>query len=303
MLRYGLMFFLVISSALCLFGQESKLAQQYYENGEYEKASSLYHKLYEQQNYNDYYFERYVECLINLEEYEECEKAIKKQIKKRPNQVQLYVTYGNLFERQYMEEEAAKQYETAVEQLTADRFIITKLSNAFSRLTKFDLAIKAYEKGSKLLKDDQVFAYNLADLYRRKGNHPKMIEYYLNSMDANPTRMSSIKTLFQRYFEEEDYQILQTQLYERVQKDRDAIHYPEMLSWVFIQKKDYKNAFRQERALDRKLEENGTRVYRLAEIAHNDKDYDTAIAAYEYIVEDKGITCLLYTSPSPRDRG
>ena len=294
MLRYGLIFFLVISSALCLFGQESKLAQQYYENGEYEKASALYHKLYEKQNYNDYYFERYVECLINLEEYEDCEKAIKKQIKKRPNQVQLYVTYGNLFERQYKEAEAAKQYETAVDQLTADRFIITKLSNAFSRLTKFDLAIKAYEKGAALLKDDQVFAYNLADLYRRKGNHPKMIEYYLNSVAANPTRMSSIKTLFQRYLEEEDYQILQTQLYDRVQKDRDAIYYPEMLSWVFIQKKDYKNAFRQERALDRRLEENGTRVYRLAEIAHQDKDYDTAIAAYEYIVEDKGITSSYY---------
>ena len=126
MLRYGLIFFLMISSALCLFGQESKLAQQYYENGEYEKASALYHKLYEKQNYNDYYFERYVECLINLEDYEDCEKAIKKQIKKRPNQVQLYVTYGNLFERQYKEAEAAKQYEKAVDQLTADRFIITK---------------------------------------------------------------------------------------------------------------------------------------------------------------------------------
>jgi len=284
----------LLNGMLLLMGQESKLAQQYYENGEYEKAASMYHKLYEVQNYNDYYFERYVECLINLEEYEECEKAIKKQIKKRPNQVQLYVTYGNLYERQYKDEEARQQYERAVQQLTPDRFIITKLANAFSRLTKFDLAIQAYEKGSELLKDNQVFAYNLADLYRRKGESSKMIEYYLNSLEANPTRMSSIKTLFQRYLEEEDYKLLQTQLYDRVQKDRDIIIYPELLSWVFIQRKDYKNAFRQERALDRQLEENGTRVYRLAEIANQDKDYDTAIAAYEYIVKEKGVTSSYY---------
>ncbi len=293
-MRFSLLIFFFLSGTLLLIGQESKLAQQYYENGEYEKAASMYHKLYEQQNFNDYYFERYVESLINLEEYEECEKAIKKQIKKRPNQVQLYVTYGNLFERQYKEEEARQQYERAVEQLTADRFIITKLANAFSRLTKFDLAIQAYEKGTSLLKDNQVFAYNLADLYRRKGDHGKMIEYYLNSLMANPTRMSSIKTLFQRYLEDEHYKILQTQLYDRIQKERDVNIYPELLSWVFIQKKDYKNAFRQERALDRKLEENGTRVYRLAEIANQDKDYDTAIAAYEYIVEEKGVTSSYY---------
>jgi len=293
-MRYGLLLFFLLNSTLFLIGQESKLAQQYYENGEYEKAASLYNKLYDQQNNNDYYFERYVECLINLEDYEACEKAIKKQLKKRPNQVQLYVTYGNLYERQYKDDEAQVQYENAVKQLPADRFIITKLANAFSRLTKFDLAIQAYEKGTALLKDKQVFAYNLADLYRRKGDKAKMIEYYLNSLSANPTRLSSIKTLFQRYLEEEDYKILQTQLYERIQEERELVHFPEMLSWVFIQKKDYKNAFRQERALDRQLSENGTRVYRLAEIAHNDKAYDTAIAAYNYIVEEKGATSSYY---------
>ena len=80
-MRYSLMllFFLFVST-FTLNAQKSRLAQQYYQNGEYEKAASLYEKLYEEQNYNDYYFERYVECLISLEEYETCEQAIKKQL-------------------------------------------------------------------------------------------------------------------------------------------------------------------------------------------------------------------------------
>ena len=61
-----------------------------------------------------------------------------------------------------------------------------------------------------------------------------------------------------------------------------------MLTWVFIQRKDYKNAFRQVRALDRRLKENGGRIFRLAEIAANDKDYDAAIDAFNYLVEEKG---------------
>jgi len=278
-MRYRFLVCLILlATSFTLSAQKSRLAMQYYQNGEYAKAASLYQKLYEEQNYNDQYFERYIECLISLEEYEECESA----------------AYGNLYERQNKEEAANEQYRNAIKQLTPDRNIIRKLSDAFYRLTKYKLAIETYEKGAELLKDKQIFAYNLASLYRRSGNTKKMIEYYLNSVEANPSRMGSVRTLFQRYLQPEDYEFLQAQLYERIQEDREIAIYPELLSWVFIQRKDYKNAFRQVRALDRKNKENGSRVYQLANIASNGKDYDIAIKAFDYIVEEKGITSSYY---------
>ncbi len=277
-----------------LFAQDAKLAQQYYQDGEYEKAAVLFEKLYRANESNSYYFNKQVDCLISLEEYDACEKAIKKEIKKKPKDVELLVTYGNLFERQYQEEEAKGQFEKAIKKLSADRFMITKLANAFIGLTKYDLAIQTYEKGAKLLKNKNIFAYNLGDLYRRKGDTPKMIDGYLNSLAENPSRLNSLKTTFQRYLIEEDFDELQTQLYDRIQENEDATYFPELLSWVFIQRKDYKNALRQVKALDNKLAENGGRVFRLAEIAANDKDYDTAIAAYDYIIESKGKTSTYY---------
>ena len=39
-----------------LIGQNARLAQQYYSDGEYEKAAILYEKLYEKNKANDYYF-------------------------------------------------------------------------------------------------------------------------------------------------------------------------------------------------------------------------------------------------------
>jgi len=66
------------------------------------------------------------------------------------------------------------------------------------------------------------------------------------------------------------------------------------LIWSFIQNKDYTNAFRQVKALDRQLDEGGGRIYRLAEIAKNAKDYDAAIEAYDYIVAEKGKTSTYY---------
>ncbi|MEZ4960444.1 MAG: tetratricopeptide repeat protein [Saprospiraceae bacterium] len=292
-----ILLFLTMTVLLPLFsfGQDAKLAQQYYQDGEFEKASVLYQKLYEQQNRNEYYFDKYIECLLAIEKYDEVEAVVKKGLKEEPKNIRLYVTYGNLYERQFKEKEADEQYRKAIEKMPADQYEITRLASAFSNLTKYDLAIETYEKGSKLLKDNEVFAFNLAELYRRKGDNAKMIENYLNSLESYPERINTVKSQFQRNLSsEKDYLELQTQLYGRVQKNPDAYHFIELLQWVFIQNKDYKNALRQAKALDKRLNENGARIFQLATTAYNDKEYDAAIEAFDYIVSDQGNSSPFY---------
>lgn len=288
-----LIFLSFIAFPMLLSAQENKLAQQYYGSGEYEKAAALYEKLYEKSKSNQFYFNRYIDCLIALEAYPKAEEALKKQIKKNPNDVQLYVTYGNLYEQQLQNDKAEEQYKKAIKKLSADQFIITRLGNAFRTATKYDYAIEVFEKGAKLLNEKHVFSSNLGDLYRRKGDVPKMIESYLNGLNDSPTRLRSVKTIFQRYLSGE-YDELKAQLYGKIEEDPENLNYPELLSWVFIQSKDYRNAIRQAKSMDRQLDETGIRVFRIGEVAEKDKDYDAAILAYEYIIEEKGLASGIY---------
>jgi len=276
------------------FAQPDKLAQEYFRNGEYEKASILYKKLFDKNPYSDFYFTRYLNCLLPLENYSEAEKLIKNQIKKYPEKTQLYVSYGNLYERQFEMEKAKKKYRDAISQIPAEKYQVIRLANSFVQLTKYDLALETYERGQEILKNDKLFAYELGDLYRRKGDAEPMVRNYLNALKENPSRLTSMKTLFQRYFSENEFKELQTQLYGRIQDEPNDATYPEMLTWLFIQKKDYNNALRQVRAMDKRLKENGGRVYRLAQTAARDEDYRTAIKAYNYIVESKGKTNTYY---------
>jgi tetratricopeptide (TPR) repeat protein len=268
--------------------QDPRLAEQYYRNGEYEKAAVIFEKLYNKNPSRDYYFNRYVEVLLLLENYKETEKQLKKRIKKYPQKVQLYVKYGELYERQFEEEKANAQYQQAIKNLPKDRSEIIKLAQAYIKLTKYDLALETYEKGSDLMKNKKIFAYELGDLYRRKGDRTEMVENYLLSLEETPSRLNTLKTIFQRFYTEEDFKELQLQLYEKINDKPDETIYIELLAWVFIQKKDYKNAFRQVRALDKRLNDTGGRVYRLAQTAQRAKDYDASIQAYKYIIEDKG---------------
>lgn len=279
---------------ISLSGQDSRLAAQYYQTGEYEKAAALYLKLYNKTKRNDYYFGKYIESLIELESYEEAEQAVKMQLRQRPNDAQLYVTYGNIFEKLGDSEKAEKQYQKAVGSLKADKGQISKIGNAFSTLRKYDLAIQIYEEGEKLVKQPNTFSYTLAGLYARKGDKPKMIENFLNSSARYKNNINNLINQFQRNLEDEDYDVLQAQLYERIQNEDPDGLYNQILEWTFIHRKQYKRAYRQARSMDRQNEENGGRVFEIGEIAYNDNAYDVAIEAFQYVVDTKGENSSFY---------
>ncbi len=296
MMKYFISLVLILSLSLSVFGQDTKLASGYYNSGEYEKAAEVYYKLYEKSNYkNDYYFQQFIQSLISDENFDRAEGEIKSQLKRTPKNVQLYVTYGNLYERMFEEEKAQKQYKKAIESLPAEQIIISKLGNAFLRLTKYDEAIEVYKKGGKLMNNDKLFAYNMAELYRRKGDSKEMIKNYLLAAESNKNLLTSLKTNFQRTLKtEEDYNELKSQLFSKVQESPDNIPYQELLQWVYIQNNNYSKAFSISRSLDIQTGENGKRVMDFARIASNAREYDVAVKAYNYITQEKGSNNTYY---------
>lgn len=268
--------------------QDTRLAEQYYQDGEYEKAGILFQKLLDQSRANTHFFNRLTDCLIYQDKIEDAEALVKKQLKAFPDESANYVVYGTLLEKKGQQDLAKEQYKKAIDKLPSDRSRITSLAGGFINLSKYDLAISAYEKGMKMFNDKNMFPYLIADMYRRKGDMPKMIEYYLISLNADPQRAITIQSMFQRSFQPSDYLELQKQLYAHIQASPQEIHYPEMLQWALLQSKDYLGALRQARALDLMLGENGSRIFQIGQIAESAREWDAAIKAYEYITKEKG---------------
>jgi len=294
-------FFIFFS--LCVFqlaGQSNKtqLAYQYYNTGEYEKASELYEELYSQNTRNTSYFNRYIDCLIALEEFDLAEKRIQKAIKVDSKNISLYTTLGNLYDRQDKKDKANQIYSSAIDNIGNDPNSINRLGSSFRNLRKYDLAIKVYKKGMELTAPKDMYSYNLAGIYRLKGDLKNAIKYYLYNLRSNPKNANSLKTAFSKIFEKDGYEEgmehLKVRLYEEIQEFPEMIVFPELLQWVFEQKKEFPKAFRQAKSLDRRNEENGERVYRLAQNARAAKDYDTAIKAYQYIIDNKGQNSSYY---------
>jgi len=270
--------------------QDTRLANQYLRSGEYRKAAMTYKKLYGTHPHNYALFNSYISSLLELEDYETAETALKEQIKKYPTRTNNYVTYGNLLEKQEKIEEANKWYRKGIDEMPNDAGVVSNVGNAFSRLGKYELSLEAYKKGEAFLgKEKSPFNTSIAQLYKRLDNVPKMVEYYVMAAAKAPNQLNNYKANF-KYWLKEDAELdeLKKQLYTLVQEDIENVVYPELLEWVFIEKEDYKSALRQARALDRQLAEDGSRVSKLADIAKNDGDSETALKAYDYIIDKKG---------------
>lgn len=281
----GSLFFFLISAQEA-FGQKSRLAYQYFQNGEFEKAAQLYLDVYKE-SYNVSYFKSYVRSLDRAGLEERAIAELQNEIQNVPHEVSLYVTLGSLLEGSGKLQAAEEVYLQAIDQLKPVLRDVIDIGNEFVRSRKYDLAIKTYEKGRKMIKDKGQLAYYLGDVYRRKSDHINMIHYFLISLEEQPYRVRSIENRLQQELEDDQFEDLQAALFDRIQK-KPMDEYYELLIWSFIYTKKYNAAMRQSIALDRRKGEAGKRVMSTADIASAEGAYDTAIRGYEYVISQGG---------------
>ena len=92
--------------------------------------------------------------------------------------------------------------------------------NAFTAIDQYDFAIQALETGSKLLRGiEQPFDYELANLYFKKGDKPRMIAAFLDYLQADSRNRGTVEASLQRNLSDvKEYEELQNQLYARIQR-------------------------------------------------------------------------------------
>lgn len=262
------------------------LARQYESTGEYDKAAVYYEKQYDIDPFGTY--DAYLRCLRTMQDYKEAEKLIKKQIKKSGNSGRYQVDLGLLYETEGENEKAKKQFESVIKNLKPDPNEVYAVAGAFTIAQKIDYAIELYLK-ARTFGMGQTYGFELADLYGRKGDMQKMIDEYLDLMEENILYTGNIQSVLQQRISQDPdnklSEMLRTSLLRRIQKQPGQTIYSEFLYWLFLQDKDFDSALIQAKALDKKSDNNGLRVYQLGEICISNSDWAAAQKCFNYIIE------------------
>ena len=300
MKKLFLLFFLFFS--LLGFAQrdpQEKLAIQYYQNGEYEKAKEIFKPIYEKNN-SSYIYVYYYQVLVELQDYKELEKVAKNQHKKFPKVQRYIVDLAYVYEVSGNTSKAVKEYEDAIKNVPNVENSYKELYNAFLYKAKRDYAMETLLRGRKQLNNPKLFSKELTNLYLQLKLYDNVIEEAITLLaDDDAKYMATAEQNLQNLLmDDEDgqrYLKIKSKLQETIQKHPNNQSYVSLLYWIYQLNKDYPAAFILAKSIDKKRANDGATVYTLARSMANNREYDLAMEALKYVIS-KGESSSYYYS-------
>jgi TolA-binding protein len=268
---------------------DEQLAIQFYQNKEYDKALDYYEKLYYKVS-PQLFYKPYLNCLLETKNFSKGEKVVKKQIKQNPEKLDFIVDLGMVYARAEEIKKSNTSWEQAINAAKEDNQILD-VAKAFMELGQYDYAIKTYLKGRKTSENSYPFSFELAEVYKIKGDKISMINEYLDVLENQEAYIQAVQNALQSTFgndaDKEQNNLLKTELLKRIQRSPDKTIFSELLIWMQLQQKDFEGAFLQAKALDKRKKEDGSRIMELAQLFAQNKNYDIAVKAYQYIIDKR----------------
>ncbi|MBJ7880901.1 tetratricopeptide repeat protein [Gelidibacter salicanalis] len=265
---------------------EEQLAADYYKRGEFQKALLSYQKLYKEQPGNYNYIFHLIKTYQELEQFDDAEALITSKMTQYRNP-SLIIELGYNFQLRNDVDKATAYYNEALAKLEERLEYAALIARQFEQHSLLEYAIKSYEKGMEL--DPNLNYYReLASAYGEQGNIELLFSNYMAYVDIRPEFLNSIKREFSDFVSEnKDNQnniLLKKLLLRKIQTQPDTYWY-ELLSWLFIQEKDYNKAFTQEKALYMRQRESLNRIIEVALTALSDKKNTIATDIFNYVLE------------------
>ena len=289
--------FMLISFFAVAQQGEQKLAYQYYVNGEYDKAISIYQEL-NKERFSVAYYIPYFGSLLKTEQYKQAEKLAKKVAKIYPNSLKYQLEVGIVQRKSGNAKKADRTFKKIFENLTGQQSQAINLANTFMRYDMYGDALRVSILSDNLDAKSN-FGTQKAQLYAHLGKIDLMIVEYLNELKRNPKQKSMVFARVQSFLNndgiksETNYQLVKKQLLPFVREEQDRTEFSELLIWLFMQNAQYEMAFRQAKSLDKRTDADGEEVFDLAEIFLDKEYYSLAIKAYEYVIQ-KGKNNFLF---------
>jgi len=280
-------YFLFLLSSFWVSAQNEQLALQYFDDGEFEKALTIFEESLQKQPSNFFFFQKILECRQQLKQYEKVEELISKRIDKY-NQPQLFIELGYNHQLQKNIEKAEKNYELAIQEVDKEPNYAYQVANSFEKKVLLEWALKAYETAQK--KNPNLnFDYQSALLQGQLGNLNLMLEKLLDYSYKNQDNTPLVQNQLSRFLIDDASGSFANEIRKglliKTQKSQD-VYWNQFLSWFFVQQKEYGKAFIQEKAVYKRNPNSFFNIVTLAQLAIEEKQNEDATSILTFVLEN-----------------
>lgn len=268
--------------------QSVQLAKNYADQGQFEKAVIAYKKALSKQKGSSVLIAGLTKSYQELEQYNEAEAALRESLPNVRDKGFLFVELGYNYQLQQQDSLAQDYYKQVIAGVKQGDMNPYSAARAFQSHTLLQEAVQVYETGMAHNVNAN-YSVQLAKLYGELGEVEKMFNAYLDLVDKSENYVAAAQRNFAVYVTEDPFneanEIFRKTLLKRLQTQQNVI-YNELLSWLFIQQKQYNKAFAQEKAIYRRTDGSFEGLVNLADIAIEVEAYEDAEAILIFIKEN-----------------
>lgn len=268
--------------------QNDALARQYFENGDFEKALGLYEKLYQRNPDRSDFLQNLIISYQQLEKYDQVEELLMPFIEKQFYPPNLLIELGYNYDLKGEKQIATEYYSKALALVEDNPGYAFVIGDNFKKKSLLQYALRTYEK-SIVLNPNTNIKLEIARIYGELGDIEKMFINYLELIQGNSGYKRTILNRIGQFLEDnplnENNLKLKKVLLKKIQGDPDVL-WNEILSWLYIQQRQYKNAFVQEKAILKRTDAvSYDRIMDLGRLAKEDESYTIANTIFKYIID------------------
>lgn len=278
-------FFFLPSNLFAQNSQDLALADEYYEQGEYEKAIQYYEKIAKKNPSASYIYTNYLDAMLRLEKLKDAEKYIEKCLKERPLDPKMNIDYAKILLQNREDKKAEKHFNDYINSIKSNSHLARVAARVLAHEGFYEYAEKLYLQAQKYTQEN--YDMDLGLLYLAMGKPKKMVEQFLTLLEKQPNDAPYVQHLLQsRLSEDEEWDMVEPMLYEAVQKHPSDEVFSEMLVWYFLQRKNFMMAFTQAKALDKRNKSEGVKIMEIGMLAYNNEEWKSAMTIFGHLTEN-----------------
>jgi tetratricopeptide (TPR) repeat protein len=267
--------------------QNEQLALQYFDDGEFEKALTIFEESSQKQPSNFFFFQKIIECQQQLKQYDKAEEVILKR-KDKNNQPLLLIELGYNYQLQKNTDKAEKNYDLAIQEVEKEPNYAYQVANSFEKKVLLEWALKAYETAQK--KNPKLnFDYQSALLHGQLGKLDLMLQKLLDYSYSNQENTALVQNQLSRFLLDDVDGAFANEIKKglllKTQKSQD-VYWNQFLSWYFVQQKEYGKAFVQEKAVYKRNPDSFYNIVTLAKLAIDEKQNEEATSILTFVLEN-----------------
>ncbi|MBN2030474.1 tetratricopeptide repeat protein [bacterium] len=174
-------------------------AQQLELSGHLQEALSIYEDLYQSYPNNETVFNQLRNMYLNTRAYEKAVDLIERYQETRPDDIGLEMALAQVYFRMGEEEEARKRWDQLIERYPKQAYVYQMVANGLIEERLYDEAVGVYLSGRERIGNEDLFVFDLANLYGNMIEYGKASEELIRYLIQHPNNETLVESQVLRY--------------------------------------------------------------------------------------------------------